>query len=311
VTGAAVDPLRATAARRIGYRVLGPALPYLLHLRPVEWPIMAAHTTLGWLLAAGFTTPDRHAWIGLALWVVALNGGTLAINSAFDRDEGDVAYLKAPPRPPRGLALFALLLLLGGGVLTWWLPVTYRWLYGASVLMSIGYSVPPFRFKAVAGVDWLINMVGFGTLTPWAGWAITGRSLDLEHGLLFWGFCPLFAALYPLTQIYQRDEDRARGDRTLVLHLGVTTSLRLALGLTATAFAMFGTAAWIAGWGGAGAAPLRVMLLVLAGVGWLAVLLPWLAFGRDWRPAAHQRAMYHALGAWALTDLAILMAWLL
>ncbi|HET9066781.1 MAG TPA: UbiA family prenyltransferase [Gemmatimonadales bacterium] len=315
MTEAAVDPLRATVARRIGHRVLGPALPYLLHLRPLEWPIMAAHTTLGWLLAAGITAPDGHAWLGLALWVVALNGGTLAINSAFDRDDGDVAYLKAPPQPPRGLAPVALGLMLAGGVLSWWLPAPYRWLYGVSVLMSIAYSVPPLRFKAVAGVDWLINMVGFGTLTPWAGWAITGRSLDLEHGLLLWGFCPLFAALYPLTQLYQMDEDRARGDRTLVLHLGVTTSLRLALGLTITAFTMFGAAAWLADWGGAGArvgaASLRVLLLLLAGVAWLAVLLPWLTFGRDWPPVAHQRAMYHALGAWALTDAAILMAWLL
>lgn len=311
MTTAAVDPLRATGARRIGHRLLGPALPYLLHLRPLEWPIMAAHTALGWLLAAGLTVPDRHAWLGLALWVVALNGGTLAVNSAFDRDEGDVAYLKSPPQPPRGLALFALLLMIGGGALTWWLPVTFRWLYGVSVLMSIAYSVPPFRFKAVPGVDWLINMIGFGTLTPWAGWAITGRALDLEHGLLLWGFCPLFAALYPLTQIYQMDEDRARGDRTLVLQLGVTRSLRLALGLAILAFVMFGAAAWVGGWGGGGEAPLRMILLVLAGIGWLAVLLPWLAFAREWPVQAHQRGMYHALGAWALTDIAILMAWLL
>ncbi|MEO8479194.1 MAG: UbiA family prenyltransferase [Gemmatimonadota bacterium] len=311
MTHAAVDPLRATAARRIGHRLLGPALPFLLHLRPVEWPIMTAHTALGWLLAAGFTVPDRRTWLGLALWVVALNGGTLAINSAFDRDEGDVAYLKAPPQPPRGLALFAMLLMIGGGVLTWRLPVTFRWLYGVSVLMSIAYSVPPFRLKAVAGVDWLINMVGFGTLTPWAGWAITGRSLDLEHALLFWGFCPLFAALYPLTQIYQMDEDRARGDRTLVLMLGVTNSLRWALGLAILAFVMFGAAAWVGEWGRAGTLGLRAMLLVLAGSGWLAVLLPWLRSGSARSPQAHQLGMYHALGAWALTDIAVLMAWLL
>lgn len=311
MTHGAVDPLRANGARRLGSRLLGPALPYLLHLRPVEWPIMAAHTSLGWLLAAGVARPDGRAWLGLALWVVALNGGTLALNSAFDRDEGDVAYLRAPPQVPRGLALAALLLMLGGGALTWALPVAFRWLYWVSVLMSIAYSVPPLRFKAVAGVDWLINMLGFGSLTPWAGWAITGRPLDLEHALLFCGFCPLFAALYPLTQLYQMDEDRARGDRTLVLLLGVTRSLRVALGFAGLAFLTFAAAAWVAGWGAAGGGGLRALLLVLAGLGWLAVLLPWLADGHSRSPAAHQRGMYHALGAWALTDVAILLAWLL
>ena len=44
------------------------------------------------------------ALLGLALWVVCLNGGTLALNSAFDRDEGDIAYLRRPPPPPRYLA---------------------------------------------------------------------------------------------------------------------------------------------------------------------------------------------------------------
>src|SRR2546425_852305 len=75
--------------------------------------------------------------------------------------------------------------------------------------MSLLYSVPPFRFKAVAGVDWVINMWGFGTLTPFATWAATGRPLDLGHALILLAFCPLFAGLYPLTQLYQVDEDRS------------------------------------------------------------------------------------------------------
>ena len=82
-------------ARALGYRLLGPAFDYILHLRPAEWPIMAGHTLLGALLALGLPAvtggaPLGRVLLGLVLWVVALNGGTLAINSAFDRDEGDV-----------------------------------------------------------------------------------------------------------------------------------------------------------------------------------------------------------------------------
>ena len=39
--------------RAAGYRLLGTRLDYLLHLRPAEWPIMAAHTAVGYLLAVG------------------------------------------------------------------------------------------------------------------------------------------------------------------------------------------------------------------------------------------------------------------
>src|SRR2546430_569802 len=104
-------------------------------------------------------------------------------------------------------------------------------------------SVPPFRFKAVAGVDWVINMWGFGTLTPFAAWAATGRPLDAGHALVLLGFCPLFAGLYPLTQLYQMEEDRRRGDRTLALLLGLRASLGVAIACTALAFALFGWAA--------------------------------------------------------------------
>ena len=42
------------AWRRLGYRLLpGEGFSYVLHMRPAEWPIMAAHTALGFILAVG------------------------------------------------------------------------------------------------------------------------------------------------------------------------------------------------------------------------------------------------------------------
>ena len=46
-------------ARALGYRLLGPAFDYILHLRPAEWPIMAGHTLLGALLALGLPADGR------------------------------------------------------------------------------------------------------------------------------------------------------------------------------------------------------------------------------------------------------------
>ena len=302
------------AARRLGYRVLpGDTFSYLLHLRPREWPIMIAHTALGVILALGvrgagerLTTPAGAATIlgALAIWVLCLNGGTLAINSAYDRDEGDVGYLDAPPPVPRHLAAFSIALMVIG--LAWSLlamPPAFSGAYALCMLMSVLYSVPPVRLKAVAGADWLINMIGFGTLTPFAGWAATGVSLTTTGLWVLLAFCPLFAALYPLTQLYQFEEDRARGDRTLALVIGLRPSLAVAVGAASIAFGMFAAAGRSAGPG-----PLGWGALAVAFVAWMAVLLPWMQRAPGMSAAAHKRGMYAALGAWGLTDLAVIVA---
>lgn len=265
---------------------------------------MAAHTALGYVLAVGLRGAGSGEHLGeavraLVIWVVFLNGGTLAINSVFDKDEGDIGYLNAPPALPRYLLHFSVALLVGGQLLALTLPAGFQIAYAICFVMSILYSVPPFRFKAVAGVDWVINMWGFGTLTPYAAWAATGRPLDLGHGLVLLAFCPLFAGLYPLTQLYQFDEDRHRGDRTLALILGMQRSLIVALVCVLIAFGLFGWAAVV----------LRVpaVALALPLAAWLAVVLPWMARHGTWTAAQHQRGMYRALAAWAITDIVVLL----
>src|SRR3989442_3898766 len=217
-------------------------------MHPTELPIMAGHPAVGSVLAVGLGgVAGGGGWGqavgGLVMWVALLKGGTLAINSVSDKDEGDIGYLIAPPRLPRHLLAFSVALLAGGQLAALTLPLAFQMAYAICFAMSILYSVPPFRFKAVAGVDWLINMWGFRTLTPFAGLASTGRALDLGHGLLLLAFCPLFAGLYPLTQLYQCDEDLARGDGTLAVIIGVRRSTDDAAGGILRALPLFGWAA--------------------------------------------------------------------
>lgn len=286
--------LRGFSERLVGQR----ALAYLLHLRPLEWPIMTAHFLLGTLLAAGWALPGRATLLGWFVFVALLNGGTLAINSAFDQDEGDIGYLKSPPKPPEHLLAFSSVLLIASAALGWLLPRPFFWINLACVAMSILYSVPPVRLKARAGWDLLINCVGFGLFTPLAGWALTGRPFSPAIVAAAMGFAFLFATLYPMTQIYQVAEDSRRGDRTLVIRVGVGNSLALALG------AMVLAHLWFA-WGTIllKRSPLPLALSLSA---WLLVLLPWMARWRRWTDAQHEAGMYRGLVAWAVTDLSIL-----
>ena len=269
---------------------------------------MAAHTAVGFVLAVGPLALVERAQLGtlglaLALWVLCLNGGTLAINSAFDRDSGDVGYLDAPPPVPRRLFPFGMGLMLIGQLAAFLLPRGFVIAYALCFVLSVAYSVPPMRFKAVAGVDWIINMIGFGTLTPYAGWAAAGVPLGPVAALVLFAFCPLFAALYPLTQLYQFEEDRARGDRTLALMLGMRASLSVAIGASGVAFACFAVAAMM------GRVPLlRVLPLAVAGLVWLTLLTRWKVRCARMSAEEHKRGMYAALVAWGITDLAVLIA---
>ena len=316
MSGAAPQPETAPprwrtlgTARRIGYALLpGDAFSYVLHLRPREWPIMVAHTSIGFIIAIGaraFVRGDRIGayLIMLLSWVGCLNAGTLALNSAFDRDEGDIGYLDAPPPIPRRLALVSVALMAVGQLLALWLGAGFAIAYAICFAMSIAYSVPPMRLKAVAGADWAINIIGVGVLTPFAGWSASGFALRPEARWIMIGFGCLFGSLYPLTQIYQFDEDSSRGDRTLARILGVRASLMISAGAAGLAFVAFSHGLLLAG-----PTNLSRNALVVAGAVWALVLGDWIVRQGRMTSAEHQRGMYRALAAWALTDVAMVIA---
>ncbi len=102
-----------------------------------------------------------------------------------------------------------------------------------------------------------------------------------------------------MTQIYQVAEDARRGDRTLVIRVGVGRSLGLALGAVLIAHGLFAAAVLAKG--------RNPGFLAISLGAWLAVLLPWLARWRTWSDHRHEAGMYWGLGAWAVTDLSLLV----
>lgn len=302
------------ATRRLGYRLLGRRLDYLLLMRPRQWPILTAQLAVGVLLAPGVAgggpapagvSPGvlLAAWLG---WVVGLNGGTLAFNSAWDRDTADVAYLADPPAPPPGLAAWGLALMLAGSALAWAAAPALGLLALACTGLSVLYSHPRPRAKGIPGLDLVINMAGYGGGTTLAGLlagaTATGGAAAVPAGgwWLCAGFALLFGSLYPLTQIYQAADDRARGDRTLVLALGVRRSLLLALLLGAAAAPCLLAAQRRL----TGAADLPLLAALAA---WAALLVAWRRRADRLSPRDHARRLYRALALWAVVD-AVLVA---
>jgi hypothetical protein len=83
----------------------------------------------------------------------------------------------------------------------------------------------------------------------------------------------------------------------------------VALGGVLLAFALFLVAGARAGWTEWTGGGWRLLLLGVGLAAWLTVLIPWRAGWNTKTPQEHQRGMYLALGAWAVTDLVVLVAW--
>lgn len=147
-------------------------------------------------------------------------------NSYFDNDKGSIGGLKFPPKISKELYWVALILDIIALVLGLFISPLFAvmiFLYG---MVSKAYSHPSTRLKAKPILGWLVAGVFQGYVTVLI--TVIGVS-DMEwHQLL--GMDIQFAAVlssimlfgsYPMTQVYQHEEDAERGDITLSLKLGV------------------------------------------------------------------------------------------
>jgi 1,4-dihydroxy-2-naphthoate octaprenyltransferase len=169
-------------------------------------------------------------------------------NSYYDKDEGPIGGLASPPPVTKALLATALVLdalALAGAFLLGPVAGFAVLAYGS---FSKLYSWDKTRLKARPWVSWLMVGVGQGSLSFLAIAAASGRA-----GLSGLGDAVLLCALlqgfflmgvFPLTQVYQHEEDARRGDLTISRVLGIRGTFVLAgvfLGLAAT-----GLTLWIA-----------------------------------------------------------------
>ncbi|MDM7915908.1 MAG: UbiA family prenyltransferase [Candidatus Eisenbacteria bacterium] len=239
---------------------------------------------LGYVLAGG--EPNLRGLAAFLILHVCLYGGTTAFNSYYDRDEGPVGGLAAPPPVREELLPFSLGLQFLGLLLAAWIGIDFWATYAAIFLLGIGYSIPEVRWKGRPWPSVLVVSIGQGVLGFDAGASvIRGDRTLIGDPVLALG--ALLAALittgiYPLTQIYQIEEDAARGDRTFAVAYGPQACFRLSLALLGLAGILAVVLFWI--WFAAWQA-------VVAGVFVLAVWLRILLWSRRYDPSDPVRTM--------------------
>ncbi|MCI4669429.1 MAG: UbiA family prenyltransferase [Bacteroidia bacterium] len=147
-------------------------------------------------------------------------------NSYFDKDEDSIGGLEKPPPVSKGLYYLSLLFdavaLLLGMLISWQFTIML-FIYG---MVSKAYSHPTVRIKKFPYGSWFIAGFFQGFFTFWM--SIMGLELESFEIILkqeIWIPAFLSSAMlwgsYPMTQIYQHEEDSKRGDITLSLKLGI------------------------------------------------------------------------------------------
>lgn len=205
----------------------------LVHLR-LHYQLVFLSPLFAWGFALGGGHFSLRAGWGFLAFHVFLYGGITAYNSYYDRDQGPVGGLRRPPPVTAPLLGFSLAVQLVGLGLSALVGGELMLLYLLVMLLSVAYSHPKFRWKARPLLSLVVVGLGQGGIGFRAGWLCAATPalplLRSYEGLLGMAAAVLLTmGFYPLSQLYQIDEDRQRGDLTFSVVYGPRTSFRFAL----------------------------------------------------------------------------------
>lgn len=198
----------------------------------------------------GFSQASSIDWFNFGVILIVLHllvyPGSNVYNSYMDRDTGSIGGLEKPP-PVTDNLYYASIFLDAAGL---FLAMLAGWELALIILpyiaVSKAYSWHRIRLKKYPFASWIVvalfqggytfMMVNMCVTVNYTGYWFDGRNITC-----FVIASLLVGAFYPLTQVYQHDEDGRRGDRTLSLILGVkgTFAFSASLFVGAAALVLF------------------------------------------------------------------------
>lgn len=148
-------------------------------------------------------------------------------NSYFDKDEKSIGGLKNPPPVKKGLYYLSLVFDAAAIALALWkvsIPFAVMLLVYSAV--SRAYSHPWIRLKKYAITSWLVAGLFQGAFTfimCYMGVNKYDFFQSIKPSILIPAFLTslMLWGNYPMTQVYQHEEDGKRGDQTLSMKLGI------------------------------------------------------------------------------------------
>jgi 1,4-dihydroxy-2-naphthoate octaprenyltransferase len=141
----------------------------------------------------------------------------------MDRDTKSIGGLEKPPPPSHELFLTTIVLDVAALVLSWFVAPLFAALIPLYIGASKAYSYRGIRLKKFPVTGYLTVIIFQGALTFW----LVYYGCNLDHSQAVPWQCMVISALliggfYPLTQIYQHEQDLEDGVITLSCKLGYT-----------------------------------------------------------------------------------------
>lgn len=201
--------------------MLNQLLNFIIHLRlHYQFLILS-----GGYLLAGLFVENIHwgeFWMQFLNVHVLLFGGATAYNSWWDKDEGPIGGLKSPPKMDRWMWPVSMGIQYIG--LAWAVTVgwNYATIYAISMLLFWLYSTPLARWKGKPVLSLVAIGVSTGTNSFLLGFlAAGGYPITFFEDAIAVGVALILLSLYPVSQVFQTDEDIQRGDQTFAVIFGL------------------------------------------------------------------------------------------
>lgn len=207
-------------------------IPFSFFLMPVYWFALSQSSRVD---------SSKAIWVFVILHLLIYPASN-AYNSYFDKDEGSIGGLEKPPPVDDKLLWVAwgidILAIIAGFLLVSPLFAILIFIYS---MVSKAYSNDKIRLKKYAIASWFIVGLFQGAFIYISvTLAVTNTSEPLQvyvlpaliSTLMLW-------AIYPITQVYQHDEDSKRGDQTMSILLGIRGTFVFTAVVFSIAFALF------------------------------------------------------------------------
>jgi len=212
----------------------------LLHLRiPFSFFLMPVY----WFAVSQSSIVDKTKaiWVFVIIHLLIYTASN-AYNSYFDKDEGSIGGLEKPPAVDVKLFWVSWILDIAAIILGFFLvDPLFALLIFIYSMISKAYSHDKVRLKKYPVLSWFIVGLFQGAFTYYTViLAISNNQEALQKHLLPAIISTLMLwAIYPVTQVYQHEEDAKRGDTTLSILLGVRGTFIFTALVFSIAFVLF------------------------------------------------------------------------
>ncbi len=159
------------------------------------------------------------SFIALHLFIYPASNG---YNSYMDKETESIGWLKNPPLPTKNLFYISFFFDVVGLLLCSLVGFGFAALIMLYVLASRAYSFKGIRLKKYPFISWITVSFFQGSYLFAVLFFNLGTNINLEvfPSVLFFVPSLLIGATYPLSQVYQHQQDKANGDITLSILLG-------------------------------------------------------------------------------------------